>query len=98
MAVRVLFVVAAFGLAASIVWASGQAPLWDSVVRVAADPWGLVMLVDLYSGFLAAAALFFLVERPLVAIAMVLVMMLLGNIVTLLWLAVRGWQRLQAAR
>jgi hypothetical protein len=29
---------------------------------------------------------------------MVLVMMLLGNIVTLLWLAVRGWQRLQAAR
>ena len=98
MAIRILFVAAALGLAASIVWASGQAPLWDSVVRVAADPWGLVMLADLYSGFLAAAALFFLVERPLVAAAMVLVMMLLGNIVTLLWLAVRGWQRLQAAR
>ena len=98
MAIRILFVAAALGLAASIVWASGQAPLWDSVVRVAADPWGLVMLADLYSGVLAAAALFFLVERPLVAAAMVLVMMLLGNIVTLLWLAVRGWQRLQAAR
>ena len=58
MAVRILFVAAALGLAASIVWASGQAPLWDSVVKVAADPWGLVMLVDLYAGFLAAAALF----------------------------------------
>ena len=67
MAIRILFVAAALGLAASIVWASGQAPLWDSVVRVAADPWGLVMLADLYSGFLAAAALFFLVERPRVA-------------------------------
>ncbi len=42
----------------------GQAgSLFDSVARVVAEPWGVVMLADLYAGFLAATALFFLFER-----------------------------------
>lgn len=96
MAIRIAFAAVAFALLGLIVWAFGQAPFWDSVARVVADPWGLVMLGDLYAGFVAAAALFVLFERRGVALALFVALMLLGNVVTLLWLAWRGWDALRA--
>ncbi|MHB2166832.1 hypothetical protein [Alsobacter sp. R-9] len=95
MIVRSLFVIVALALAGLILWAFGQAPFWASVARVVADPWGLVMLGDLYAGFLATTALFFLFERPLVAVLLFVALMVLGNVVTLLWLAARGWSLLK---
>jgi hypothetical protein len=96
MAIRIAFAAVAVALLGLIVWAFGQAPFWDSVARVVADPWGLVMLGDLYAGFVAAAALFVLFERRGVALALFVALMLLGNVVTLLWLAWRGWDALRA--
>ena len=96
MAIRIAFAAVAFALLGLIVWAFGQAPFWDSVARVVADPWGLVMLGDLYAGFVAAAALFVLFERRGVALALFVALMLLCNVVTLLWLAWRGWDALRA--
>ena len=45
---------------------------------------------------MAAAALFVLFERRGVALALFVALMLLGNVVTLLWLAWRGWDALRA--
>lgn len=96
MAIRIAFAAVAVALLGLIVWAFGQAPFWDSVARVVADPWGLVMLGDLYAGFVAATALFVLFERRGVALALFIALMLLGNVVTLLWLAWRGWDAIRA--
>lgn len=98
MIVRIIFVAAALALGGAIAWASGSGSLFDSVARVVADPWGVVMLADLYAGFLAATALFFLFERFGTALALFVALMVLGNVVTLLWLAARGWRMLQARR
>ena len=96
---RLLFIVAALGLAGLIIWATGAGgDLFAAVARVARDPWGAVLLADLYAGFLAATALFFLVEKRAVALALVVALMVLGNVVTLLWLAFRGWSVLAARR
>lgn len=95
MPIRIAFALAALALLGLIVWAFGQAPFWDSVARVVADPWGLVMLGDLYAGFLATTALFFIVERRGIAVGLFIALMVLGNVVTLLWLAWRGWDALR---
>ncbi|MFO1149502.1 MAG: hypothetical protein U1E62_14090 [Alsobacter sp.] len=89
---RWLFLLAALLLAAAIAWATGAGgSIVAAVGRVAAEPWGMVMLVDLYAGFLATAALFFLLENRVTALLLLVALMVLGNVVTLIWLAVRGW-------
>lgn len=94
---RWLFVLAALVLVAAIVWATGNGgSIFAATSRVVAEPWGLVMLVDLYAGFLAAAALFVLFERKAVAVGLVVALMVLGNVVTLVWLALRGWTLLRS--
>jgi hypothetical protein len=94
-ALRSLFIAAALALSVAIVWAMlAGGPLFAAVGRVAAEPWGAILLGDLYAGFLAATALFFLVERRGVALALFVALMILGNVVTLLWLAFRGWSAL----
>ncbi len=95
MAVRILFAAAAAALLGLIVWAFGAAPFWASVAKVVADPWGLVMLGDLYAGFLATTAIFFLFERRAVATCLFIALMVLGNVVTLAWLVWRGWAMLR---
>lgn len=95
MAVRILFAAAAAALLGLIVWAFGAAPFWASVAKVVADPWGLVMLGDLYAGFLVTTAIFFLFERRAVATGLFIALMVLGNVVTLAWLAWRGWAMLR---
>lgn len=95
MIMRSAFIAAALALLGAIAWASGHGSLFDSVSRVVADPWGVVMMADLYAGFLVATAVFFLFERPLVALALFVALMILGNVVTLIWLAARGWEMLR---
>ena len=96
MPLRILFAAVAIALAGLIVWAFGAAPFWENSVKVVAEPWGRVMLGDLSAGFFATTALFFALERRTTAIGLFVALMVLGNVVTLLWLAVRGWQRLRA--
>lgn len=92
---RWLFLAAAAALLAAVGWAMVEGgPILAAVGRVTAEPWGVVMLADLYAGFLASTALFVLVERRRVAVALFVALMLLGNVVTLAWLAWRGWSLL----
>lgn len=95
---RWLFTLAALALLGAIAWAMGAGgSLLAAVGRIASDPWGLVLLADLYAGFLASTALFVLVERRGVALALFVALMILGNVVMLGWLAVRGWRLLRDA-
>lgn len=95
---RFFFTVLAGLLIALIAWAYGQASLAESFKIIIQDPWGVVMLVDLYIGFIVAGVLFGLVERPWVAVLLMLASFLFGNIVATLWLAARGLHILRQGR
>lgn len=88
-AVRIALVAAALALAALIVWASARADIWQGLATVAADPWGLVALGDLYLGFIVAGIIVAMAERPLAALAWFVALLVLGNIVSAVWLAWR---------
>ena len=88
---RLVLFSAAIFLTAAIIWAGLNAPFWASFSHITANPWGVVTLVDLYSGFLLASVLIWLIEpRKGLAAGIVLLTLVLGNIVTLLWLGLRG--------
>lgn len=92
---RPLLVASALILAAAIVWAGSSANIRASFGLITADPWGIVTLIDLYAGFVFAGAVIWLLEpRKGLASALILLTLVLGNLVTLLWLALRGLQLL----
>jgi hypothetical protein len=77
-------------LSAAILWAAGQADIIESFSRVAADPWGLVALIDLYAGFALAIVVVAILEpRTAVTVAVALLVPVLGNLVPAVWLLVR---------
>ena len=89
--IRIALVAAALALTATIIWAAFNAPFWASFGYITANPWGVVTLVDLYSGFLVASILIWLIEpRKELAASVVIFTLVLGNIITLIWLAWRG--------
>jgi hypothetical protein len=95
--IRAILLAAAAALLCAILWAATKANLWTSFGSIIADPWGIVTLVDLYSGFLFAAVLIWLTEpRRSLAIGLVALTLVLGNIITLAWLALRGLPRILA--
>lgn len=87
---RIIFAGLGFGLAALIIWASMTADLFESFAAIAADPWGIVALVDLYLGFFIFGAFVFLVDgiRP-ASFAWVIALMFLGNVLSVVWLVLR---------
>jgi hypothetical protein len=88
---RVLVLTGAALLAGLIVWAAMSAPFWASFKTITAMPWGLVTLVDLYLGFICAAILVLILERErMIAVLVITLMLVLGNIVTAFWLVLRG--------
>ena len=88
-ALRFALLACAILLAATIIWAAFHAPFWASFGHITANPWGVVTLVDLYSGFLVSCVMLWLLE-PRKGLAAALMTLALGNIVTLLWLPMRG--------
>ncbi|WP_235981586.1 hypothetical protein [Methylobrevis albus] len=87
---RVLLVLLSAGLLVAIIQAFGAAAFFASFAEVAANPWGFVGLLDLYLGFVVFAVLLVLFEpnRGL-AIGLVVATFVLGNLVSLVWLAWR---------
>jgi hypothetical protein len=98
MSVRPVFTVLLLILSGAIVWALLSASLGESLARTLADPWGVVMLIDLYAGFAIMIALYALMERPAVVVILALATLVLGNVVPLGWLLWRGWSRLSTLR
>jgi hypothetical protein len=85
-------IVLGVGLAffALVVWAIATASFFASFAAITADPWGLVTLADLYLGFLLIGLVIWAVEGPgLRAILIALSILVLGNVVTAIWLAIR---------
>ncbi len=78
---------------AMIGWASTTGSVIEGFARVADEPWGFVGLVDLYLGFIIAGGWILAVEkRRGAALAMVVAIPLLGNVVPLGYLAWRSWR------
>ncbi|MEI8146160.1 MAG: hypothetical protein WCH83_11915 [Alphaproteobacteria bacterium] len=89
-ALRVFYGVMAAVLTGTILWAFTAASFGASFAAITGDPWGVVTLVDLYLGFLVAAALIWWVEGPGWRAALIaLSIFFLGNVVTAIWAAWR---------
>jgi hypothetical protein len=86
-------------LATAIIWAFATASFSASFAKITNDPWGVVTLIDLYSAFLVSGVLIWRFEpsRPL-AVALIILMLGLGSLVPLFWLALRGAERLVMVR
>lgn len=93
---RIIALVFASVLAIAIIWAMGEKSIAVSFGEMIRDPWGIVTLIDLYAGFVAFALVIAAFEKPWVAGLLLLLLCVLGNIVSLGWLVVRGFQLIQS--
>ena len=67
-----------------ILWAQSEVSLFDSTIP--SLPWGVVSLVDLYSGFIFVAIWMIYRERNIAALFWVIFVMLLGNLTTAIYI------------
>jgi hypothetical protein len=95
MAVRIASGLLFLLLAASIVWAF-KAPFWESFGTITANPWGKVTLIDLYAGFFFAAVVIGIVDGLWVGVVCFVLLCVLGNLVSLAWLAWHGFSLLMS--
>ena len=63
-----------------ILWAQNQTSLFDSIIPTL--PWGIVSLVDLYSGFILIAIWMIYREKTYISAIWVFFLMILGNLTT----------------
>jgi len=76
-------------LLASIIWAMTVSNFGAAFGMIIAEPWGVVTLIDLYTGFVFASVLIAFIERDWRAGLWIAPIYFLGNIVTALWLVLR---------
>jgi hypothetical protein len=95
MPLRLTFAIPGLLLTAAIIWAFGRADFWASGAAILANPWGLVTLVDLYTGFIFTGVIIAAIERwkPW-AFGMLLFSLVLGNVVYAAWGVWRGVEAL----
>lgn len=93
---RIIAVLFGTTLAIAIVWALGEKSLSASFGEMIRDPWGVVTLIDLYSGFIAFALLIAFFETPWVTVLLFALLCVLGNVVSLGWLVFRGFRLIQS--
>jgi len=96
---RLILVAAAVAFTALIVYAAANADFWTSVTAIPRNPWGLVTLVDLYLGFaLFAVVIAGFDGRSLATYAWIAGLVILGNGVAAVWLALRAPRLVAALR
>ncbi len=94
MAVRIASALLFILLTGSIIWAFTQAPFWASFDEITANAWGKVTLIDLYSGFFVMAVIIGIVHGWVIGLVAFVLLCVLGNVVSLAWLAFHGFQLL----
>ena len=72
-------------MAGVIIWAQGEVSIFDS--SIPSMPWGIVSLVDLYSGFILFSLWIFYKENLLTAIVWIFFVMTLGSFTIALYLS-----------
>jgi cytochrome c oxidase assembly factor CtaG len=95
MLLRLLFAIPGLVLTGAIAWAWNKANLWEAILQVGQNPWGVVTFIDLYAGFLFTGVIIAAIERwkPW-TFGMMILSLGLGNIVYAIWGAVRGAEAL----
>ena len=100
-AIRIAYLLAGLGFAATIIWAFGAGDFGASFSAILVDPWGIVALADLYLGFVLFAFIIAGFEAsPLRATAWIVALVILGNTISAIWLAWNApqiWRRLRPA-
>jgi len=71
-------------MAGVIIWAQGEVSIFDS--SIPSMPWGIVSLVDLYSGFILFSLWIFYKENLLTAIVWTFFVMTLGSFTIALYI------------
>jgi hypothetical protein len=98
--VRAFYLIAGLAFTAMILWAFRAGDFGASFSAILADPWGIVALADLYLGFALFAFVIAGFEGSIWRAApWIVAMMLLGNTISAIWLALnapRLWARLRA--
>lgn len=88
--VRLCLLTLSIGLTIMVLLAIQEGSVVESLGYVTADPWGWVMLADLYFGFILFAVIIATIERNRwVALFWIVPLFFLGNIWSALWLVVR---------
>lgn len=100
--IRTAYLLAGLGFAALIIWAFAVGEFGASFSAILADPWGIVALADLYLGFLLFAFIIAGFESSAFrAIIWIVALVVLGNTISAIWLALnapRLWQMLRAMK
>lgn len=87
---RILAGLAGIILTVYIVWGFMAAPFWESVSVIMANPWGVVTVVDLYTGFILSGILIAVLEPKKRTVPLwVIPIFFLGNVVTAAWIVFR---------
>ena len=77
----------------TIVWASLEKDVFEGFSIVMAERWGVVTMVDLYSGFFILAGWIAVREKfRMIAVPWIISLFVLGNLVGLLYVAWRCWK------
>ena len=71
-------------MAGVIIWAQGEVSIFDSPIP--SMPWGIVSLVDLYSGFILFSLWIFYKEKKVIAMVWTFFVMTLGSFTIALYI------------
>jgi hypothetical protein len=86
---RLLLLLLSLAFAALIVWAVIKGDVRAEGAWILSHAWGMVSLADLYIGFLISSIVIALFEKPKTAVLWIAPIPFLGNVWTLVWLALR---------
>jgi hypothetical protein len=88
-AIRIVISLAGLVLAALIVWAMMVGNFGAAGTWLTSDPWGIVTLVDLYTGLAITALVIASFERNWTAALWIIPLPFLGNVWTVIWVVLR---------
>jgi len=80
---KVIAYLITIAMVSTIFWAQNQVSVFDSIIP--SLPWGVVSLVDLYSGFILVGIWIFYKEKTLSALVWIFFLMTLGNLTTAIY-------------